>query len=111
MQLTLLNIMVSEEIKEIIRKFSEAGESAVQISKKLLMPRSTVRAIIEPFYKKKGLAPGPSRVLSELNEKSIKEAVRKIRKSGQRITSKKVLNKTRLKVSPKTIQHTLKNAT
>jgi len=100
--------MVSEDIKKMIMKFSEAGKSAAQISKELSIPRSTVRSTIKPSYKKKGLHPGPSPVVSKLNEKSIAEAVRKIRKSGERITSKKVLNRTRLQVSTKTIQRTLR---
>ena len=54
-------------------KFSEAGKSATQISNKLSMPRPTVSSIIKPTYKKKGLLPEPSPVVSKLNEKKLKK--------------------------------------
>ena len=53
--------------------------------------------------KKKNLLPEPSPIVSKLGEKAIEVVVLKILKSRERIISKKLLNRGRLKVSPRTI--------
>ena len=57
----------------MIMKFLEAGENTAKISNKLSMSRS----IMKPAYKKKNLLPGPSPVVSKLNEKAIEVVVLK----------------------------------
>ena len=78
--------MVSEQIKEMIMKFSKAVKVLIKFQINYLYQGQTVTSIINPIYKKKSLLPRQSPVVSKLNEKSIKEVVLKIQKSGERVT-------------------------
>jgi hypothetical protein len=99
--------MVSEDIKKLIFQCSSNDETANDISQTFMIPRSTICSILKPPYKKKYIKPGPSAIISPKENKCIRQAVSKIRKSGERVTARKVMQKTKIKAGLRTFQNAL----
>jgi transposase len=99
--------MHSEEVKKIVREKSICNQSVSTIAKDLGLPRSSIYSIIKSNYKKRSGPLGRPMVMTHKDKKCLREAVRKIKSDGRRVTARKVLSQTRLKKNIRTIQRNL----
>lgn len=100
--------MYSKAIRELAKKLSLEGKSYSEISLILKIPRSSIQKIIKSTYVPNGKLNGRPKLIEKKEEKVIKNAVRVIKKVEEKVTSTKILQRTKLSCSQSTVQRTLR---
>jgi len=99
--------LINELLKEEIGKSSYDGMSMGQIGKKFKLPKSAVQTIINPIIKVCKGSVGRPTIITPKVKKVIKECHRRLSKKNERITSTKIKEITKIKMSKSTICHAL----
>lgn len=96
--------MICNEKKLLALKLRDEGYSLNQISKKIKIPRSTIQYFLDPHPRKGTKATGRPKAIQAKQKKVIKSSIARLNKNEERITAKKILNQTKLNVSPNSIR-------
>lgn len=100
--------MLDENKKIHIIELRDQGFSLNQISSKINVPRSTIQYILKPHEAKGTKITGRPKVIQSKEKKVIKSSITRLNKKQERITVKKILNQTKLKVSHNSIRRFMK---
>lgn len=102
--------MHSKELFSRVFILKNEGKSLDEISRFLLLPKSTVQYMLNPKPNNKYKEPGRPIKDTRKRNKVIKEAVRKLKLKGERVTARKIRNNTRLDTSLSTIRRDLSSS-
>lgn len=101
--------MLDQKKKTLIFRLKQEGLSLKQISTKLKIPRSTVQYVLMPHEKKYTPITGRPKVIQPKQKKVIKSAIGRLNKKEERITAKKIIQQTKLQISPSSVRRFMKD--
>lgn len=97
----------NEARKKYIQSLRDEGKSVVEISKIIGISKWNIYKILKPTYQKTGNAVGRPSLITGKVKKVVREAIRRIKKIPERVTSYKILSQTKLNLSERTIRRAL----
>jgi len=102
--------MICDSKKNEIKRLRDEGKSLGQICKISKMPKSTIQFILKPKVKTNKRKTGRPKIIKSKERKVIKESIRRLNNSGERISCSKILKKTKVICSQTTISRYLNNS-
>lgn len=99
--------MHSTDLKMKVLSLHKEEKSIKEISTITGLPYETIRKMIKPTYSKTNVKVGRPNKVGKKEMKVINECVKRLKRSGEKITSKKIISNTKLTCSSRTIQRSL----